>query len=101
MDDELRMYIDHYKIEDQREGESDAALRRRVSRALIDQGLIIEGHEVAVGPGARWSDTPAVMDGLTGHIARAMGMAPAGLGDDPAMDQALGSILRERQGPQR
>jgi hypothetical protein len=65
-------YAEYYKIEAQREGESDLEFRSRVSGALRDQGKLIEAHEAYQDK--RWDELgdEMVNTGIKGAIAQMM-----------------------------
>lgn len=63
-------YAKHYKIDPQREGESDPDFQERVSGALLDAGRILEAHEVYQNE--RYETDDGVMTGVIGAVAQAM-----------------------------
>lgn len=69
------MYVGHYGIEPQAEGESNAAFRSRVADVLRRKGLVIDAHEVYVN---RYHDEKtddpldSAMTGITGAVALAL-----------------------------
>lgn len=65
-----KQYAEYYKIEAQREGESDGEFRGRVSGVLRDMGHIIEAHEASQD--ARYEDSENVMTGIMGAMAQAL-----------------------------
>ena len=62
-------YADYYKIEAQRDGESDMAFRERVAGVLRDKGHIIEAHEAYQDE--RYESSDNVMAGVMGAVAQA------------------------------
>ena len=63
-------YAQYYKVEAQREGESDTAFRGRVSGALRDMGHIIEAHEAYQDE--RYENSDSVTTGIMGAMAQAL-----------------------------
>ena len=89
-------YAEYYKIEGQRDGESDEDFRLRVSNALRAIGKIIEAKEAYLN--RRYEDSDSVMDSVAGEIGRAMGKIPQysepGTHRDEGDKLAAGAIVR-------
>lgn len=63
-------YAKIWKLESQKEGESDADFRGRVADALRDAGSIIEAHEAFNNE--RYEEGDDVMTGIIGAAAQAL-----------------------------
>ena len=90
-------YAEYYGVEAQREGESDAAFRGRVSTALRNGGHVIEAHEAYQDE--RYENSDSVMTGLFGAISQALQGTQYG-GDPVGNDLAAGVVIRHRMSPE-
>ena len=93
-------YAEYYRIEGQRDGESDEDFRLRISNALRTMGKIIEAKEAYLD--RRYEDSDSVMDSVVGEIGRAMGIVPQysrpGTHEDEGDKLAAGAIARSGRG---
>lgn len=90
-------YAEYYKIEAQKESESDLDFRQRVSVALREMGHIIEAHEAYQDQ--RYEESDNVMTGLFGAIAQALQGTHYG-GDPVGNDIAAGLLVRHQMSPE-
>lgn len=96
--DDVNVMANYYKIETQRDGESDRDYRNRVAGALRDKGLLIEAHEIHSGK--RWdAEGSDVMTGVIGALAQAVQDVDYGssgyrqIGDDIA----AGTVIQHKR----